>query len=306
LRIFFGAANILRNQALTSIRRSSVDVPKKANIRNSHAGLPVTFQKRQRQPSLDQFLPSHDLTGAWMPARASKRLSSNRTDVNSLAPSIAADCVARDCQPSPPRAQPVVSDHSEHLFSLTLSLGSNTDDECCKEDELEQQVLDSHELRVEYAQHLRAPALQLPRHPMPQANRCTEYFKPEQSFHQHDAASAEICVTGLEPVALPVHAASWSIASSSTTSLNGTVASLPSSYLPGSHHALSPISSCHSIADSRVVALLSCSTLKNQSEHNIIQYSDAANVSPHLAAGHIVLGMFVVHPCPPHFLMRFV
>jgi hypothetical protein len=114
--------------------------------------------KRQKQPSIDQFLPSgtpgdgtharelpppqHDLAGVWLPARASKRTSSKVTATIASSTSSNRTCHAdQECEmiSSPLDEQPQHSQPAEDRFSMTLSLGSNTEDEWFSDQQPEQQ-----------------------------------------------------------------------------------------------------------------------------------------------------------------------
>jgi hypothetical protein len=115
---------------------------KKPNGRSASTVIPP-LGKRQKQPSIEQYLPSHDLVGVWLPAASAKRENSNSGTKKVSQPSIYETLVTAECErhpPSPPKEHPS-SQHTQDYFSLTLSLGSNTEDDSVIDQELEQQCV---------------------------------------------------------------------------------------------------------------------------------------------------------------------
>ncbi len=225
-----------------------------------------------------------------MPAKASKRVSSNRNTVAFGAPSIFLDQVALDCQPSPPREQPLFSERALDHLSLTLSLGSNTEDEHFGDHEQVQHMLDSHQVHLEHDHHLHVPAMHLPRLQTPPAKCYAECFRTEQKQIEHDTVAAEICCTDLLPVALPIHAGSSSVSSTANADVNGAVASSAQLSMPSSCIAFCPSSSWHSMVDSRVIMSHSGSYQLSTPRTSLLG-NYAATALPPVASGHIIPGM---------------
>jgi hypothetical protein len=127
---------------LTCFHASATVNNKKPNVRSASTVI-TPLGKRQKQPSIEQYLPSHDLVGVWLPAASAKRENSNSGTKKVSQPSIYETLVTAECErhpPSPPKEHPA-SQHTQDCFSLTLSLGSNTEDECVIDHELEQQCV---------------------------------------------------------------------------------------------------------------------------------------------------------------------
>ncbi len=127
---------------LTCCHTSATVSNKKPNVRSASTVI-TPLGKRQKQPSIEQYLPSHDLVGVWLPAASAKRENSNSGTKKVSQPSIYETLVIAECErhpPSPPKEHPS-SQHTQDYFSLTLSLGSNTEDDSVIDQELEQQCV---------------------------------------------------------------------------------------------------------------------------------------------------------------------
>jgi hypothetical protein len=269
-------------------------------LRNSSARNVENFKekgctKRQRQPSLDQFLPSHDVIGVWIPARASNRASSKIRTAASSIPSVCVDHVAIDCRrcsPSPPHEQPRSAKQGQDHFSLTLSLGSSTDDDCCVDRERVQQTQALVDVSSGSQEHELVPSQQPPCQQKPPAKCCIEYMQPVQVF----PVPHEKFLAGFEPDGWMVEPGLSSLLSSISCTVNATVAS-PSSTLLSCSSAFSPISSCHSMVDSKATARNSpscsyqdASSCRIQSVLSLPQFTHAATALSHVASGQTVLG----------------
>lgn len=277
-----------------------------SSVRNVERVKEKACGKRQRQPSLDQFLPSHDLIGVWVPARASKRASSKAGAIISPIPSICVDRATIHCQhrsPSPPREQPQFTQRGQDHFSLTLSLGSSTEDDCYVDHDQERQPQDLRDVPSVGQQHeLVQQGQQPPCRQTPPAKCFAEHRQPVEAFPDPDVTStAVICRTGLR-----VDTGLSSLLSFSSSTVNATVASPASSSLLSCCSAFSPISSCHSMVDRTAIARNSpsCSdqhpaSRRTQSEFSSLQFTDAATPLPHVASGQVILGAPPLYPSSP-------
>jgi hypothetical protein len=295
---------------LTTVCSSSNAALHNSSVRNLERVKEKACGKRQRQPSLDQFLPSHDLIGVWVPARASKRANSKAGAITSPILSICVDRATIHCQhlsPSPPREQPQFTQRGQDHFSLTLSLGSSTEDDCYVDHDQEQQPQDLRDVPSVDQQHELVPWQQPPCQQTPPGKCFVEYTQPVQAFPDPDVTSkAVICRTGFELDRLRVDAGLSSLLSSSSSTVNATVASPASSSLLSCCSAFSPIPSCHSMVDGTAIARNSpsCSdqhpaSRSTQSEFSSLQFTDAATPLPHVAPGQVVLGAPPLFPSSP-------
>jgi hypothetical protein len=266
---------------------SSNAVVKKQSFRNVCIE-PTPRGKRQRQPSIDQFLPSNDLVGVWMPAISSKRANLKAATRSLPDPSIHTARVTLErerCPLSPPYEPPASQQPQEH-FSLTLSLGSNTEDESSIDHEHEPQY-------AQLLQHQQDPYQQLPFVSLHQDKRASENLLP-----QPDASAAAICSAALVPDGQLASAGALLPASStSATGLHASQSLFSLSSPPSSFVAMSPNSSVSSVYMSSNIAPKSpvCSSQlssaqNNQSEVSQPQLTKVAPLLPHFASPQVVLG----------------
>ena len=237
----------------------SLNVPDKRTssaINTSASALQTVppLSKRQKQPSIHQFLPSHDLVGVWVPARTSKRA---RSDLATTCPFVDASRVTLKCRSSPPsplsapHEQLRVSQEVQDHFSLTLSLDSNTEDECIIDNEhghdqqVSQELQPAHQLRQEHLEQ------QGPPQPPTQVELSPENIQPLQMLLKPKVESAEAsrACSSLARVGLHMH-----VDSSLALSSSATLVSSSSSSFPSSGTALSRSTLCSSMADSSTIA----------------------------------------------------
>jgi hypothetical protein len=193
--------------------------------------------KRQKQPSIDQFLPSgtpgdrthtrqlpppqHDLAGVWLPARASKRTSSKVTATIASSTSSNRTCHAdRECEriSSPLDEQPQHSQPAEDRFSMTLSLGSNTEDEWFSDQQPERQSQD-------FVEPLHQQNHDGPFQPTHVTKHAPERLQPVNAFSEPEIAAPEISCSRLAPDGLRLNSGSSFLESTSSATAKASSAS---------------------------------------------------------------------------------
>jgi hypothetical protein len=233
---------------------SSIAISKKSSVRNACAMI-VPPGKRQKQPSINQFLPSgtagdrahmrelpppqHDLAGVWLPARASKRASSNVTTAIAFSNSSNRTCHVdreRERFSHPLDEQPQHSQPAEEHFSMTLSLGSNSEDECLSDQQSGRQSQDFVEPQPEHQQNHHDPSQsqQLMKH-------SPELFQPRNACSEPEIAETEISCSRHAAAALLLNPDPSLL--ESTSSATATFTSPASSSLPSNGCDFSPSSS---------------------------------------------------------------
>jgi hypothetical protein len=270
--------------------------------------------KRQKQPSIDQFLPSgtpgdrthtrqlpppqHDLAGVWLPARASKRTSSKVTATIASSTSLNRMCHAdRECEriSSPLDEQPQHSQPAEDRFSMTLSVGSNTEDEYFSDQQPERQSQGFVEPQPGHQQNHDDPFQ--PTHVTKHAPEC---LQPVNAFSEPEIAAPENSCSRFAPDGLRPNSGSSILESASSATAK--LASPASSSLPSNGCASSLNSSISSTFASSDVSRKapSCShhisanyTSRSECSQSQISAVPAASL---FASGQIVLGTQLCFP----------
>jgi hypothetical protein len=283
---------------LTFFDSKSSVANKNPNVRKT-GSLPTPLAKRQRQPSLDQFLPSHDLVGVWLPAASSKRAKAKAVaKVSAELPihraPVTLECAR--CPPSPPREQHASQQPQDH-FSLTLSLGSNTEDECFINHEQEQQ----YEPQLGQHRHEQWTDQQQSCLPTLQVEPTFGHFVPELTvLPERHAAPTEVAGSVFASDRRPTSAGSPLLNSSSSSACIHASQSLFSlSSPPSIFSALSSnssFSSSHGSSNAAHYPLSSCHQLSPPHSNQCDDSHPQSTMLPY-ASGQVVPGAVTSYLC---------